>query len=190
MFRKILIATDLTSKSLNALRLAISLARGLSADLFVLHVIPMPAKLKGRSLSLVKDKKFYQLVHRSQIAAAEIELRNQIRAIRWTSKKVHPLVTVGDPSKTIDAMAKELGVDVIVIARGSGGVLGSVADQVVRLAGQTILVAPIKWPRRLNTFLTLPVSLLQAPLFRTSAAATRSIKKSSGKDRLILRKII
>jgi nucleotide-binding universal stress UspA family protein len=189
MFSKILIGTDLTSKSYNALRLAASLAQGLSAELFVLHVIPLPAKLKGWSLPVVQENKSYQIILQSQVAAAEVELGNQIRAMCWASPKVHPLVTVGDPPKTIAAMAKKLCVDIIVVARGSGGVLGSVAEQVVRMAGQTVLIAPIKLPRRMNAFLTLPVSLFQDPLAGTSAKAARNTEKLSEKNGLILRNV-
>jgi nucleotide-binding universal stress UspA family protein len=189
MFRKILIGTDLTSKSYNALRLAASLAQGLSAELFVLHVISLPPKLKGWSSPVVQENKSYKFILQSQVAAAEIELGNQIRAMCWASPKVLPLVTVGDPPKTIAAMAKKLCVDVIVVARGSGGVLGSVAEQVVRLTGQTVLVAPIKWPRRMNAFLTLPVSLFQVPLAGTNAKAAQNTEKRGGENRLIPRNI-
>jgi nucleotide-binding universal stress UspA family protein len=177
MFRKIMIATDLTAKSNNALRLAISLARGLPAELFALHVVPLPTKLKRWPSPPILDNKSYQLILRSQIVSAEFELTNQIRGLRWKPESVHLLVKVGDPSTTIATVAKELGIDVIVIARGSGGVLGSVTERIVRLAGQTVLIAPVKWPWGIKPFSMLPVGAFKTFRSKASTAAHKSEKK-------------
>jgi nucleotide-binding universal stress UspA family protein len=176
MFRKLLIATDLTAKSHNALHLSLSLAQWLSAELFVLHVVPLPGKLKRRPTPIIQDSKSSQLILRNQIAEAEAGLANQLYAMRQGSNNVHLLVKPGDPIKTIAKVAKELGIDLIVIGRGSGGKLGLVTEQIVRLAGQTVLVAPVKLFRVMNAFLKLPIAACPASRLRAGSMVFKSGK--------------
>jgi Universal stress protein family len=117
------------------------------------------------------------LILRSQIVSAEFELTNQIRGLRWKPESVHLLVKVGDPSTTIATVAKELGIDVIVIARGSGSVLGSVTERIVRLARQTVLIAPVKWPWGIKPFSMLSVGEFKAFRSKASTTAHKSEKK-------------
>ena len=53
---------------------------------------------------------------------------------------------VGKPAEVIAAAADELGADLIVVARGRGGRLGPNTERLVRMAGRTVLVAPVRAP--------------------------------------------
>ncbi|MEO6952115.1 MAG: universal stress protein [Polyangia bacterium] len=156
MFSNILVATDLTEKSVLAIRLAAKLtAQTQGAQLTVLHVVDFPASLRDWSMpSFRKDSKLYDDLVARQVQAAEATLRAQIDELHMSTAAaiMHPilaLVRTGSPAQTIASCADEHGVDVIIVARGKGGVLGSTAEQVVRMVGRTVLVAPVAGMRQL-----------------------------------------
>jgi nucleotide-binding universal stress UspA family protein len=151
MFRTIVVCTDLTAVSLVALRMAVKLARDNDATLTALHVVPLPPALKHWSAPEFRtDLKLYRELLGRQLEAHVLELRRQVAAAGAGDLEVTYLVKAGLPAEVIATTADELGADLIVVARGRGGQLGSTTAHTVRLAGRTVLVAPVKEPESLR----------------------------------------
>jgi len=134
----ILVTTDFSEPDDYAFKLACSLARDHSAQVFVLHVIPPPSthgeKLARAAPDSYRDQLWRELV---RIKPAD------------ASVQVEHLLTEGHPAKEIVQAAKEKGCDLIVMStHGRTGLsrllLGSVAEQVLRLA--TCPVLTVKMP--------------------------------------------
>ena len=148
MFKRVLVATDLQRQSLVALRMASALSHAHRAGLVALHVIPMPAELRrwGDTLFRTELAAYKQIVDR-QAASARIDLEAQMsRLARRARRPLHCLVRVGSPADVIVATADEVGADLIIMARGRGGILGPNTERLVRMAGRAVLVAPVRLP--------------------------------------------
>jgi nucleotide-binding universal stress UspA family protein len=123
-FKNILVPVDWSGPSTHACELAMSLAQGCHAQVFVVHVISTAAVMYGPPPdSYIKH------------------LREELRCISTSDAKVrvHHLLSEGDPAAMILAAAKEHHCDLIVMGtRGRSGLnrvlVGSVAEQVVRKA--------------------------------------------------------
>ncbi len=142
MFEQILVATDLTPISERAVELAVRLARTEGANLCIVHVVELPKVLKAwqRPGGMV-DRQQYRAIVDNQVEAAKVELHHQIRWASQASRSV--LIKVGEPAAEIARAALEVDADLLIVARGRGGRLGSTAERVVRLVGRTVLVAPV-----------------------------------------------
>jgi nucleotide-binding universal stress UspA family protein len=153
MFKRVLVGTDLLPQSAVALRMGHALAQASGADLVVLHVVPMPAELRRWADDLFKrELQSYRKILDRQAAAARSDLERHVRRLaRPGGRPVVSLVRVGKPADVIAATADEMGADLIVVARGHGGVLGSNSERLVRMAGRTVLVAPARAPAGLAT---------------------------------------
>jgi nucleotide-binding universal stress UspA family protein len=131
--RKILVPVDFSECSSKALQYAIAFARQFGAELVLLHVVhpypPMPEMGPVDAESMV-------------------DAHEQMESFQKTVGSVVPcktMVRTGSGHGEIIAMAKELGVDLIVIStHGRTGLehvlLGSTAEKVVRHAGCPVLV--------------------------------------------------
>jgi nucleotide-binding universal stress UspA family protein len=151
MFRNIVVCTDLTSVSLVALRMAVKLACDNGASLTALHVVPLPPAIRHWSAPVFRsDVKVYRELLDRQLEAHNLELRRQLVAAGAGELEIRCLVRAGLPAEVIATTADELGADLIVVARGRGGQLGSTTAHTVRLAGRTVLVAPAKEPETLR----------------------------------------
>lgn len=148
MFKRVLVGTDLLPQSSVALRMGNALARANGAALVALHVVPMPAELRRWGDDLFKSElQSYRKILDRQAAAARADLEKAVA--RVSKRAVRPvlcLVRVGKPAEVIAATADEIGADLIVVARGRDGVLGANTERLVRMAGRTVLVAPVRAP--------------------------------------------
>jgi nucleotide-binding universal stress UspA family protein len=128
--RTILHPTDFSARSVNAFRLACSLARDHGARLVVVHVVPPPsAVLSGDGVVIPWIEEDFP--------ALEAKLR-QLRPPDPNVDVTHELRR-GGPAHEILRTARETGCDLIVLGthgrRGLARLLmGSVAEQVVRQA--------------------------------------------------------
>jgi nucleotide-binding universal stress UspA family protein len=127
---RILVATDFSLCSLNALGHAEDLARKLDAELIVLHVEPVPTA--GSDLGDVAH------------AAVERELARTAAGLRDYHPGVRTIVRAGAPDEEIvDAAATERASLVVMGTHGRTGLaralLGSVAESVVRRAPCPVL---------------------------------------------------
>lgn len=157
VFKRILVASDLTEQSIVALEFARSLADDASAALIVLHVVPMPAALKSwagpefrRALAHYRD------MLDCQTKASQVELETQARAAGLDVERTRLVVRAGAPATMIATVADTLEADLIIVGRGSGGRLGPVAEHTTQLAGRTVLVAPVN--RMRSALRRIPVS--------------------------------
>jgi nucleotide-binding universal stress UspA family protein len=147
MYRTILVATDLLPSSFPALRAGLRLAHAQGAKVAVVYVIEV----------WMIDRQWFSDVTQDDIAAHRVlmqreeqavvrEMRKQIRQACIEERielEVDPIVRDGRASTSIVAAAAERDCDLIVVGtRGQGTALGSVAAQVVRVAGRPMLVVP------------------------------------------------
>jgi nucleotide-binding universal stress UspA family protein len=137
----LLVPVDFSSFSEEALVFASGLAKKLSAQLLVLHVIHDPAEAPGFYARQWKKKKYLQ----SMEEAAEEMMQEFLKKIRQAYpdqapiKKATPLLVVGIPVKRIVEIAEKKQAGMIIIgSHGRTGLsnllLGSKAGQVVQLS--------------------------------------------------------
>ena len=135
---RILVATDFSLCSLNALGHAEDLARKVDAELILLHVEPVP--IAGSELGDVAH------------AGAERELARTADGLRRYHPGVRTILRAGAPDEEIvDAAATERASLLVMGTHGRTGLaralLGSVAEAVVRRAPCPVLtVGPRKRP--------------------------------------------
>ena len=144
MYKKILVATDLTAASEPAVRTALALAQALGADVAALHVLDAP--LESAKWFLPDSPEMQSL--RSAIAREEdtvhAQLAAQVGSLSEGATQIDAIVRRGNPVDTIRAVADEVGADLLVLGtHGRRGIqhalLGSVAERVVRTASQAVL---------------------------------------------------
>ncbi|MEO6775805.1 MAG: universal stress protein [Kofleriaceae bacterium] len=149
MFKRVLVACDLTEQSTTAIGLTRQLAIETGASVVAVHIVDMPNTLRPfAGPSFRTDLASYRAVVARQLATAEDRLRTQLEqaAIRMTDTRI--IVRAGTPAPLVAAIAEEVGADLIVVGRGRDGRLGPVAEHTVRLVGRTVMVAPVyKKPR-------------------------------------------
>jgi universal stress protein A len=138
--KKILLATDFSPSSAQALAWASSLAHDLGATLLMLHVEPGQATARFGSV--------YAGIPDPGIA----ELARDLAAIKPTRPEVRceHHIRAGDPATEIIAEAEEQQVEAIVVGSHGHGLarqllLGSVAEAVLRKAGCPVMIC--KTPR-------------------------------------------
>lgn len=133
--KSILVPTDFSESSAEALRLACALARDYEAKIVLLHVAPPP--IVGGTLAVPVDPRYYREALDEELAKVEpAELRGRVeRHLRE-----------GDAASEVLRMAEEKHCDLIVM--GSHGrkligrlLLGSVAEMVMRSAPCPVLIA-------------------------------------------------
>jgi universal stress protein E len=132
MLRKILVATDLSERSENAIRRAAQLGRELGAELIILHVVE-----EDRPASLLEAEK--------QQAAALLDERMRTSE-ELGGLPVHVSVETGDVFKTILSAAKRHAVDLIVMGTHRRRLLhdimiGTTIERVMRVGGFPVLMA-------------------------------------------------
>ena len=147
MYRNILIATDLLPTSLQSLRTGLLFARSQGATVGVLYVMEV-WMVERRWFTRVskEDIAFHKDFLAREGEAVTREMRAQIdraRSEHAIEIDVDTLVRQGRAPDEIAAVATQRGCDLIVIGtRGRPDTLGSVAEQVVRIAGRPVLVVP------------------------------------------------
>jgi len=143
-FKRILVPTDFSEPSQEALKAAVELAQHFSAQLLLVHVVP-PVPVPYQPLvspapSFDITSYLQELVEASKVAMQTYAEKNVPQGMAATTS-----VAAGDPAYEILRLAEELTADVIVIAtHGHGGwqrfLFGSVAEKVVRLAARPVIV--------------------------------------------------
>ena len=138
--RKILAPIDFSPASKNAFKYAIRFAEEFGGELTLLHVLE-PESMTG-FMAIPEATAFVE----SDIIAAGKNLRSLIASVRHDKiERPHWKVRAGLPSHEIVEAAKEMDVDLIVIAtHGYTGwkhfCIGSTAERVVRAAPCPVLV--------------------------------------------------
>jgi nucleotide-binding universal stress UspA family protein len=144
MYQRILVASDLTQQSISSLRAAAELGRAFGPKITVAHVIAMPPVLRRWKSDVFREDldTYHELLAR-QVGSATAELERQVSSAGLVSKRgVKIVVRAGDPAPILAELAAALGADLVIASRGRAGVLGSVAERLVRLVGRSVLVTP------------------------------------------------
>jgi nucleotide-binding universal stress UspA family protein len=146
--KRILVPTDFSNYSLQALEDAIELAKPFKASIVLLHAsdpiyFATPGTLYAPSGNVLMLMREWRRIARTQLAVLARDLEK--RGVR-----LRPVFAIGAPHRTIVETAKKIGADLIVMStHGRGGishlVMGSVAEKVVRSAPCPVLtVRPVK----------------------------------------------
>ena len=142
--QRLLYATDLAEGSEAGLEFSLRLARGLDAQLTVVHVLqPMDSGLVGlETTAFIPD----------YVAAIRAEAAERLnRFVALVSDGSVPITTVladGVPYETINALAAERKTDLVIInLQGKGrlerALLGTTAERIIRTAAVPILSLPL-----------------------------------------------
>ena len=132
--QKILVPTDFSDLSQQALEFALSLADRFRAKLYLIHVWELP--MTG---SLLPPEPYPESVLTEEQTAGEEHLTKVTNELKASGFDVEPVFVFGKSYMEIVKAATDFDVDLIVIAsHGRSGIshllLGSVAEKVVRLA--------------------------------------------------------
>jgi len=148
-FRKILVPTDFSEHSDEAFRVALTLARGLGAEVILFHVAQPPAvATEGGSLLANPPK------------GEAMDLWDRFHRFQETDPKVrvqHEVIVAERPNAGyILEILDKLGCDLIVMGtHGRSGLkhllFGSVAEEVVRRAHCPVMVVKAPAPRRVTS---------------------------------------
>jgi nucleotide-binding universal stress UspA family protein len=148
--QKILVPTDFSDLSQQALEFALSLADRFRAKLYLMHVWELP--MTG---SLLPPEPYPESVLTEEQTAGEKHLTKVANELKASGFDVEPVFVFGKPYMEIVKAATDFDVDLIVLAsHGRSGVshllLGSVAEKVVRLAPCPVFTvkAPLPAARR------------------------------------------
>jgi nucleotide-binding universal stress UspA family protein len=156
MIKKILVPTDGSRNSLTAMEFAVYMARRLGASLFGLHVVdigliqgPVITDVAG-AVGMPPYEGFFDAVEKALNEKADFILKEFQDRCRRGGVKSDVRKITGKVSTTIIEEARET--DMILMAKkgehdhlGEGGILGSVAEYVVRNAGKPVMVTPEKF---------------------------------------------
>jgi nucleotide-binding universal stress UspA family protein len=162
-FKRILCPVDLSSFSLEALKLAVKMARASNAALYVLHAIDNPfdelyMSSIGQADPAVLGLYQSRPLKRAQIIKAteghsEVLLKQFAHDWVTPGSKVRYIVKSGDAFEAILDAAEEHRADLIVLAtHGRTGLkrllIGNVAEKVVRHAACPVLIVKARRERR------------------------------------------
>ena len=142
--RTILVATDFSEHSENAVEYAVDLAVQVDAAIHLINVITIPA-MGIPEMGIA----YGSTIMESATKDAQGALDALAARYRDRVTVAPPRLEVGDPRDVIDRVAKEIGADLIVMGtHGRRGVrrmlLGSVAESVVRSAPCPVLTVRAK----------------------------------------------
>jgi nucleotide-binding universal stress UspA family protein len=137
MFKKILVAQDGSDGSARVLPLAVAMAEDAGAEIVIAHIDEQTTGKGGGSLNAL-DRDL-----REQLEARANELTANGVATSFECRSI----MVGGPAHVLAEIADSVGADLIVAGtRGhsplSGLVLGSVAQRLLHVAHQPVLLVP------------------------------------------------
>ncbi|MCG3116583.1 MAG: universal stress protein [Candidatus Manganitrophus sp. SA1] len=147
--RRILVATDFSECSKDAIDSAACLAACFSAELFLLHVFEPPFyTLEGREARIHPEVDRWVRELREKESK---KLDGEVEAVKRQGINVRPYFKEGSPLVEILKVAEEIGADLVVLGtHGRTGmdrfVMGSVAERVTRKAPCSVLIIREKHP--------------------------------------------
>jgi len=144
--RRILVAHDFSEPSNRALRFAATLARDVSAQIELVHVMPDLDDGRGELTLAVPPTMPGQGERYMRFLQEELERAVQ-QALPELAGKLPCHALRGDPVTRIEALAKEIGADIVCLgATGKGAVarvlLGSISQLVLRTSTLPVLIVP------------------------------------------------
>jgi nucleotide-binding universal stress UspA family protein len=130
LLEKILVATDFTPPSRDALRMATLLAKAFHSEIILIHVIPEFTGLKI-------DRGKIRRIETQKLRQMEVDLKKK------GVSSVEIIVRFGIPLERIIEYSDELDVNLIVVGSGKGEKkfpLGTTAERVMIYADKPVLV--------------------------------------------------
>lgn len=147
MVKKILIPTDGSKGSANAIQIAVEMARKHDAELHIVYVVPK-GELPKQVVEYLKEERVDGgLGKLSAKVIGEVVLEPVLEKIKSQGvKNAKWIVLRGDPAEEILKFAKNRKVDMIIMGKGGRGsikglLLGSVSRKVCNLAECPCLTA-------------------------------------------------
>ena len=141
--KSILVPVDFSATSRQALEYAVEFAGNVSAKLLIFHAVYLGevASVDGFNAQRVVD------LTKMALDDATRQMREFVELVKFRGVQYETFVQTGRPVVEICEFARERAVDLIIIAtHGRTGfehlMIGSVAEQVVRRAGRSVLVVP------------------------------------------------
>ncbi len=144
----IVVATDLSDASRQALESATNLAKDFGARIILVHALEPAHAYRGLSVGA------YSAEADTYAATADMEAVRQLtiswaEPVRVEGVEVDIVVRGETPSRLVHEVAKEQGAGMVVVgSHGRSGlgrvILGSVAEQVVRHSDRPVLVVPFR----------------------------------------------
>lgn len=133
---RILMGTDFSDYSKEALDYAVLLAKQFGADLYLLHVFDVPTYIPG--LASVDGPEVFEWI-RTLREVEQKRLEDLAEEVRQKGVPVHPILKDGAPFREILRAAEDIAADQIVLGtQGRTGLdrlmMGSVAERVARRA--------------------------------------------------------
>jgi nucleotide-binding universal stress UspA family protein len=148
-FKRILCPLDFSEPAHLGLETAVELASCFPAELLLVHVVPPVPMTAIPQAAPVFDVGVYQkeLTRSAEEGIAAVIEKHVPKGVRARS-----IVADGDPAHEIARIAKDEGVDLIVMStHGESGwrrfVFGSVAEKVVRIAHCPVMTVPEPRPQ-------------------------------------------
>ncbi len=140
-FRRIVVPVDFSPFSKRALRAAVRLGKGCGAEIHLVHVVPEYELPSAFHVRLPDREELEQKVRQWAQRAFDDYLREEDLAGLPVVREVR----YGKPARVICDYATEVGADMILLAsHGRSGferaVFGSVAEKVLRMADQPVMV--------------------------------------------------
>ncbi len=143
--KKVIVPTDFSDPSYEAVEAAGELARQFQAELVLVHVVP---RVPYYGVVPVTGPHFEIEPYQEEMAAHSEKKLKELTAERISEEvRCRPVVRLGDAPANIVELAEEEQADMIVIStHGRTGwkrfVFGSVAEKVVRTAACPVLTVP------------------------------------------------
>jgi nucleotide-binding universal stress UspA family protein len=139
----IVVGVDGSDESVDAVRVAVDLARARSAKLHIVTVVRPPEGWWG----IVGSPPTAEALGDSLSQAQRDILDHVLRSVDLTGLDYETGEEIGDPSAQLIAVCDRVGADLLVVGRRGAGlfrrmVVGSVANHVVQEASCPVLVVP------------------------------------------------
>jgi nucleotide-binding universal stress UspA family protein len=142
--KRILVPTDFSESAQHALTYGVSFAREYEAELILVHVVETLTVGYASDLFPVPMAEVFDEIS----GHARTEIGKLAEAIRAKEIAVREMVVQGKPSAEITRIAREEGVDIIVLGTHGKGMLdqalfGSTAERVIRKAPCPVLTCQL-----------------------------------------------
>jgi nucleotide-binding universal stress UspA family protein len=134
MVKKILVPTDGSKSSENAIQMAVDMAKNYNAELYIIYVVPK-GEIPERIVEYIQEERINGgLGKLSTKVIGEVVLEPVLERVRSQGvEKVKWMVLRGDPAKEILKFAESRKVDMIVMGKsGRGGIKGLLLGNVSR----------------------------------------------------------
>jgi len=129
---RILVPTDFSTFSFNAIDFAKKIADQEPSEIFLLHVIEIPSAQFTSSGQSIEDQ-----MNEKYMLDLSQKVKNQMSEITKLDDRIKPVVRFGDPYKVITRTLENENIDMLIIGESGIGddtdfFIGSLADKLVR----------------------------------------------------------